>query len=344
MEGIDVGRPDRRAVSRRRRLERSLARSLASCLCVAVCAAGCRASGRKPLPPAAPRATTVIAPPSPEWIHQPLSWAKLEAIAAWLEGPGKAHAPDLVIEGELELNEGRVLMTEEESREGIEAEVVQARAKAALAGFEGVLENPAASGLQKKRAETGKRAAQALLDQELPAPRAVGLALVTRDQWSALEANARRMTPAGGNWRRITVHHSAESRSPSGASSLADSSSSIRLIQKYHMQDPDKRWGDIGYHFLIDSSGRVFQGRELRWQGAHAGGENNRGNIGICMLGEFLDHGPQPAALRALDALIEDLRARYGIPRSQVFAHKELGNTACPGPALTSYLDRYAGR
>jgi hypothetical protein len=309
---------------------------------VALCAAGCRSTGRN-LPPAAPRATTVIASPTPDWIHQPLSWAKLEAIAAWLEGPGKAHASDLVIEGELELNEGRVLMTEEEQAQaGIEAEVVNARAQAALAGFEGVLGNPAASDLQKKRAETGKRAAQALLERQ-PGPRGVGLALVTRDQWSALEANARRMTPAGGKWRRITVHHSAESRSRSTSSSLADSSGTIRLIQKYHMQDPDKQWGDIGYHFLIDSSGRVFQGRDLRWQGAHAGGENNRGNIGICVLGEFLDRQPQPAALRALEQLIEDLRARHGIPRSQVFAHNELGKTACPGPALTSYLDRYAG-
>ena len=277
----------------------------------------------------------------PQWIHQPLSWDKLEAIAAWLAGPGSAHAPDLVIEGELQLNEGRVLMTAEEAEAGIEPTVLRTRAETAIAGFEGVLSNQQASSLQKQRAETGKRAAQALLAAR-PAP--AGRALVARGEWKALEANARRMTPATGRWQRITVHHSAESSSRIGAGSLADSSHTIRLIQKFHMQDPDKLWGDIGYHFLIDSSGRVFAGRDLRWQGAHAGGANNRGNIGICMLGEFLEKDPQPAAIRGLETLIEDLRQQYGIPRSQVFAHNELGKTECPGPWLSHYLDRYTAR
>jgi hypothetical protein len=283
----------------------------------------------------------VLAAPVPTWIHQPLSWDKLEAIAAWLEAPGRTHTPDLVIEGELQLNEGRVLMTADEAQQGIDPAVLAARSAAALAGFEGVLANPEASPLQKKRAETGKRAALALAEKRATAATP---AVVARDHWKALEANARRMTTATGRWQRITVHHSAESSSRIGAGSLADSSYTIRLIQKYHMQDPDLLWGDIGYHFLIDSSGRVFAGRDLRWQGAHAGGANNRGNIGICLLGEFLHKDPQPAAIQALEKLIEELRSQYGIPRSQVFPHNELGKTACPGPWLSHYLERYAAR
>jgi len=36
------------------------------------------------------------------------------------------------------------------------------------------------------------------------------------------------------------------------------------VIQRDHMDA--KGWGDIGYHFRIDPSGRVLEGRELLWQ------------------------------------------------------------------------------
>lgn len=342
MEGIAAGRSERRGARKPGFLGPVPAGAAWFLLGLAWILPACRSSSPPPASAVArPSRQPVLSAPVPEWIHQPLSWDKLAAIAAWLEGPGRKHAPDLVIEGELQLNEGRVLMTAEEADAGIEPTVLRTRADSAIAGFESVLSNQQATSLQKQRAETGKRAAQALLETR---PTAGGPALVARQEWSALEANARRMTPATGHWQRITVHHSAESSSRIGAGSLADSSNTIRLIQKYHMQDPDKLWGDIGYHFLIDSSGRVFAGRDLRWQGAHAGGANNRGNIGICVLGEFLQKDPQPAAIHALETLIEDLRQKYGIPRSQVFAHNELGKTACPGPWLTNYLDRYAAR
>ena len=149
------------------------------------------------------------------------------------------------------------------------------------------------------------------------------------------------MTPASGRYWRITVHHSAESQSPVGAGSLADSSNALRLIQKYHMRDPSHRWGDIGYHFLIDGSGRVFQGRELDWQGAHAGGAANRGNIGICLLGNFLEGRPSADAVASLELLVQELRATHGIASREVLAHNQLGGTVCPGPWLSSYLSRF---
>jgi len=97
-----------------------------------------------------------------------------------------------------------------------------------------------------------------------------GLAITTRAQWNAMPAKAANMTPLKGQWSRITVHHSAEETSDPVKARLDDSAHTVRLIQKYHMEDPEHHWGDIGYHFLIDSSGRIFQGRELKWQGGAA--------------------------------------------------------------------------
>ena len=281
-----------------------------------------------------------LAGPTPAWIHQPLSWDKLDSISAWLAGDGQSHEPHLVIEGELQLNEGRVLFTNRDMEtKQLEPSVLRSRATLALRGFEEILGNPVASSLQLQRAETGKRAALALLDHREQAP--VGPRVVGRTRWGARTANARRMTPSTGIWSRITVHHSAEPNSPLTPSALADSTNSIRLIQKYHMQDPTHMWGDIGYHFLIDSSGRVFVGRELRWQGAHAGGTNNLGNIGICLLGDFSTGKPSDDAVIALEGLVAELRADHGIHASRVYAHNDFGGTACPGPWLTSFLDRY---
>jgi hypothetical protein len=43
--------------------------------------------------------------------------------------------------------------------------------------------------------------------------------------------------------------------------------------------------GDIGYHYIVDRSGAIWQGRRIRYQGAHARGSANNGNIGIVLLG-----------------------------------------------------------
>jgi hypothetical protein len=298
--------------------------------------AACGSTRRSPILPEPVRAEA----PTPAWIHQPLSWDKLDAIAAWLERSGTYHDPGLVIEGQLQLNEGWVLFTDQDLQaERIQPELVRTRAARALTGFESVLTNPTASTLQLQRAELGKRAAEALLDRRSALTQ--GPRVVTRTQWGAAPASAQRMTPVGARWQRITVHHSAESASPVAAGSLADSTNALRLIQKYHMQDASHRWGDIGYHFLIDSSGRVFQGRELAWQGAHAGGANNRANIGICLLGDFRSTRPSEAATASLDLLIQQLRVTHGIPAGAVLAHNQLGGTECPGPWLSRYLARY---
>jgi N-acetyl-anhydromuramyl-L-alanine amidase AmpD len=144
-----------------------------------------------------------------------------------------------------------------------------------------------------------------------------------------------------GGWKRITVHHSAEAEPAPLDGSAESSAAALRLIQRSHLKSKMPPWGDIGYHFVIDPAGRVFQGRDMAWQGAHAKGDNNVQNIGICLLGNFDEEHPSAAELASLRQLLDGLRKTYHIPRSEVHKHSEFRNTDCPGKFLKPWVDEY---
>jgi hypothetical protein len=172
------------------------------------------------------------------------------------------------------------------------------------------------------------------------APRAA-LPIIPRSQWGAMTAIAAHMDKNRGGWRRMTVHHSAERVPPELDGTFAESAAAVRSIQKAHMEGKETGYGDIGYHFVIDPYGRVFQGRDLAWQGAHAAGANNVQNIGICLIGNFDEEKPTKAALDRLRQLLDNLRSTWKIPRSQVFTHQELKSTECPGRNLARWVEAY---
>ena len=299
----------------------------------------CRATPPPPPPPPDP----VVVSVPPDWIDKPLSWQNLVRIEDWLETEAANHNAALRIEAQLRLNEGRVKYSQSDLDKGsAPAQTVRVRVEAARDGFKLILADTAASPSQKTRAKIGLQSALALLDAPMPVH--TGIAMVDRAHWKAKPGRVERLTPLKGMWSRITVHHSADTLSEQSGSTLGDSEEVVRAIQKFHMEDPDHRWGDIGYHFLIDSGGRIFEGRELTWQGAHAGGSggmNNTQNLGICMLGDFLKRPPTPAALKSLELLINSLQDQYKIPASRVFAHNYFTTTQCPGPALTVWLKKH---
>ncbi len=171
--------------------------------------------------------------------------------------------------------------------------------------------------------------------------RAPRVQIHSRSGWGADRPRTRDMN-AMGKIYRITVHHSANlARSPS----LREATRTIKLDQRYHMAT--NGWGDIGYHYLIDPAGRVWQGRNLRWQGAHAGNHTlNRGNIGVCLLGNFIGgrrgQSPSAAQIAALDSLLRQLAHTHRIRQSKIFTHQELEGvvTLCPGFRLQRVVDR----
>jgi len=165
------------------------------------------------------------------------------------------------------------------------------------------------------------------------------LKILPRSAWNPLPAHPREMEAMTPIWR-VTVHHSAAYVRDGSASTAA---TQISAIQREHMQG--KGWGDIGYHFVVDTTGRIWSGRPLSQQGAHAGDhDRNRGNVGICLLGNFVQGregqeptGPQVAAMRNL---ISALRKQYQIKSDGLLTHRELRSTSCPGERLQSVIER----
>lgn len=167
---------------------------------------------------------------------------------------------------------------------------------------------------------------------------------VGRRGWGAKEPLVDKLEPMT-RIHRITVHDSVTDIE---SAPLEGPAEKLRRVQEEQLA---LDFGDISYHFLIDPDGRIWQGRELRWQGAHAGGENNRGNIGICLLGEFqrdparsASQGAQTLTEKQADSLgrlLDFLRERLEIPLEGVLAHMELVSSPCPGPEVMRWISDY---
>lgn len=317
-------------------------RALVCSLLVLVGLAACRT---QPKPYAAPMdsAPRSVEPyrPAPDWVARELSWEKLAEVEAWLSQAGYGSAEHGAgnrwrLEAELTLAEGRLELSRRERQEGLASYALERRLRLIEAGFQRVANHPQASPAQASRARLGLAG---LASWGSSGSQEYAGDFVARARWGAKAARPDRMTRAGGGWRRITLHHSAEATPPELDGSLGASAHAVRRIQFAHMNSSG--YGDIGYHFLIDPAGRVFQGRELEWQGAHASGKNNRDNLGVCLLGNFESQYPTPKALQALSELIERFGSQHAIGRSDLKAHLDFKNTLCPGRNLLSWLQDY---
>jgi hypothetical protein len=166
---------------------------------------------------------------------------------------------------------------------------------------------------------------------------------MARTSWARgvpIPARMNRMDPP----TKITIHH--DGMSPFAGTSRSTVADRIELIRVSHLKrDGGNRWGDIGYHFVVDRSGRVWQARPVSYQGAHVK-HQNQANVGVLCLGNFEQQSPSRNQVRRLESLIVELRAQYRVPVSRVYTHRELDSTKCPGRNLQNaiQLSRSAGR
>ena len=113
--------------------------------------------------------------------------------------------------------------------------------------------------------------------------------IVPRSGWSANEKIVRAAPRYAPQLRFAIVHHTA------GSSSYGpeESAAIVRGIELYHVKA--NGWNDIGYNFLVDRYGQVFEGRGGGMQrnviGAHAAGFNT-GSVGIAVLGTYSGKAP----------------------------------------------------
>jgi hypothetical protein len=187
--------------------------------------------------------------------------------------------------------------------------------------------------------------------------------IISRTSWGANERIRRDDPEYAPTLLNAVVHHTAGA----AGSSRAQSAAIVRGIQSYHVLG--NGWDDIGYNFLVDRFGQVFEGRyggiERNVIGAHAQGFNT-GSVGIAIVGTYAGSGPSAAARTALTRLIAwrldvahvhplartsttsngNPKFRKGLPvwLRAVSGHRDTGFTSCPGAGLYGQLGTIAKR
>ena len=125
--------------------------------------------------------------------------------------------------------------------------------------------------------------------------------IITRQGWAANE-KIRRAAPRYAPVLRLAVVHHTAGGTGSGPE---DSAAIVRGIELYHVKA--NGWNDIGYNFLVDRWGQVFEGRfggmTQNVIGAHAEGFNT-GAVGIALIGTYSSTKPSKAAEAALEKLL----------------------------------------
>ena len=154
--------------------------------------------------------------------------------------------------------------------------------------------------------------------------------VIPRSSWAKGSPIISRMNRADRPYTWITVHHDGMDSFTS--TSYASAAARLEQIRNAHIIRKPEPFGDIGYHYLIDPSGRV-------WQGAHVAGENP-GNLGICVMGNYDIQRPNAAQLAALNRFVAAQMRAYHIPLARVRTHQEWpsAHTRCPGFSLEQYM------
>ena len=174
--------------------------------------------------------------------------------------------------------------------------------------------------------------------------------IVTRAQWGADES-LRSGTPSYSDTIETGfVHHTDTSNSYTSSQAAA----MVRSVYAFHTKS--RGWSDIGYNFLVDKYGRVFEGRyggvDRPVIGAHTGGFNTD-TFGVSLLGNYTSVAPSSAQLSALQRTFAwkfslhqvnptattVLTSRGGskyaagtkVRFNNVSGHRDAGLTACPG-------------
>ena len=160
-----------------------------------------------------------------------------------------------------------------------------------------------------------------------------------RSSWGA---RAYRGTPDVHPYlRRAVVHHTVNTN----AYTAGQVPGLLRSIQAYH-QDA-RGWDDIGYNFVIDRFGTVWEGRAGGIRnaviGAHAA-NNNTGSVGVAFLGDATS-SVTSAAVTAYGRLIGWKLFLGGVrpESSNIMGHRDVGQTSCPGNALYDRLASIRG-
>jgi hypothetical protein len=182
--------------------------------------------------------------------------------------------------------------------------------------------------------------------------------IIPRAAWGAA-AVPPRAAPDYGVVQMAFVHHTvtANDYTPDQSASM------VLAIAKYHRDT--NGWNDIGYNFLVDQYGQVFEGRaggiDQAVIGAHAQGYNSQ-STGVAVLGTFTAVPIPEAAMASIAQLLGWKLTLHGVPceggltiisgggslnryssgtpvaMQRIAGHRDGDSTECPGDALYAQL------
>jgi len=182
-------------------------------------------------------------------------------------------------------------------------------------------------------------------------------AMITRDQWGP--GFKARVDPSYGEVQMAFVHHTVNANDYAPE----DSAGIVLGIAKYHRDH--NGWNDIGYNFLVDKYGQIFEGRgggiDQPVIGAQAEGWN-RLSTGVANIGTFSSVAQTPEAIDAIARLLGWKMTIHGVPcegtvvltsgggstnrysygtqvtMQRISGHRDGCKTDCPGTALYGQL------
>jgi hypothetical protein len=241
------------------------------------------------------------------------------------------------------------------------ADFFQLRLSRRLAGLRVHFVNSTGTASRTDRLRTGlRRVVHSAVALFLPATaRAQGaFTVIPRDAWGASQCPPR-VDPSFGRVDLAFVHHtvSANDYTPQ------DSAAIVLAICRYHRNS--NGWNDIGYNFLVDKYGQIFEGRsggiDQAIIGAHAQGYN-RDSTGIATIGTWSDTPLPDPAMDSVANVIGWKLPLHGTPVdgevtvtsgggdlnrypsgtkvtfNRISGHRDGDSTECPGNALYAQL------
>lgn len=187
--------------------------------------------------------------------------------------------------------------------------------------------------------------------------------VVTRQEWKADESLVRAVPSYASKVDRAVVHHTSGSNSYS----KAQSAGIVRGILNYHAVT--RGWSDIGYNFLVDKYGTIYEGRAggvgRGVIGAHAQGFNT-GSVGISTMGTYNGSAPSSATQNSVAKIIawksklhdfdptgrstvtsggsNRYPAGKSVTLDRVIGHRDVGYTDCPGNAFYPLMGKVASK
>ncbi|MET1133772.1 MAG: SpoIID/LytB domain-containing protein [Aeromicrobium sp.] len=177
--------------------------------------------------------------------------------------------------------------------------------------------------------------------------------IITRAQWKAGAGTSCSAPVTRPKALGVVIHHTAGSNTYT----KSESAGLVRSYQTYHVKGHG--WCDIGYNFLVDRFGQIFEGRKggmtRQVRAAHSGVDAvNQYATGVSMMGHF-DYVKPSAAMQSAVVKLVGWRLKFfgakpkgtysvgGKKYSVINGHRDVKSTACPGKYGYAWIGAVGG-